>query len=93
MQQRISQDGRISKNEVDRYLIETFEDINGDLDILAWWKVNSNKYKVLSLIARDIMAMTTVVFESAFSIVGRILDPFRSSLSCKMVEALICLRN
>ena len=95
VQQRISQDSGISKNVVDRYLNETPEDINGDLDILAWWKVNSSKYKVLSLIARDIMAIpvTTVASESAFSTGGRILDPFRSSLSYKTVEALICLRN
>ena len=32
----------------------------------------------------------TVASESAFSTRGRILDPFRSSLSCKTVETLIC---
>ena len=31
--------------------------------------------------------------ESAFSMVGRVLDPFRSSLSPLMVEALICGQN
>ena len=83
LQYRISADGGRSKNGVDRYLNETHEDISNDLDVLAWWKVNSGKYKVLSLIAREIMviSVTNVAYESAFSTGGRILDPFRSSLS------------
>ncbi|XP_062103349.1 uncharacterized protein LOC133814398 [Humulus lupulus] len=45
--------------------------------------------------ARDLLAIpvTTVAFEAAFSTGGRILDTFRSSLSPRMVEALICLKN
>ena len=95
MQHIICADGGMSKNEVDRYLNESYEDISNDLDVLGWWKVKSGKYKVLSLIAREIMviSVTNVAYESAFSTGGRILDPFRSSLSTKTVEALICLRN
>ncbi|KAM7461709.1 hypothetical protein LguiA_029830 [Lonicera macranthoides] len=76
--------------------MESFEDpTDPNFDILAWWKVNSSRYKVLSLIARDVLAVpvSTVASESAFSIGGRILDPFRSSLSLKTVEALICTQN
>ncbi|XP_062103927.1 zinc finger BED domain-containing protein RICESLEEPER 2-like [Humulus lupulus] len=69
------------------------EDTN--FDILDWWQRNGNKYPIVSHIARDVLAvqMSTVAFESAFSTGGRILDPFRSSLSPKMVEALICSKN
>ena len=45
--------------------------------------------------ARDVLAIpvTAVAFKATFSIGGRILDPCRSSLSPRMVEALICLNN
>ncbi|PON83906.1 hypothetical protein TorRG33x02_202000, partial [Trema orientale] len=90
-------DGGKLKNEVDKYLSDDTEDfVEGKLfDILKWWSGRSDTYKVLSLIARDILAIpvTTVPSEAAFSIGGRILDPFRSSLSPRTVEGLICLKN
>ncbi|XP_054817055.1 zinc finger BED domain-containing protein RICESLEEPER 3-like [Prosopis cineraria] len=63
--------------------------------IATWWKVNAFKYKVLSLIARDVLAspVSTVSSESAFSTGGQVLDTFKSSLSVKMVEALICAQK
>ncbi|XP_054806352.1 zinc finger BED domain-containing protein RICESLEEPER 2-like [Prosopis cineraria] len=41
-------------------------------DVLAWWKVNAFKYKVLSLIARDVLALpvSTMSSESTFSTGG-----------------------
>ena len=84
------------KNDVDRYLTDPMEDpTRTNFDVLEWWKNNATNYKVLSLVARDILAIpvSTVASESAFSTGGHILDPFRSSLSPKMVEALICTQN
>ena len=45
--------------------------------------------------ARDILAIpiSTVSFESAFSTSRRILDAFKSSLSPKTVETLVCSQN
>ncbi|XP_025681395.1 zinc finger BED domain-containing protein RICESLEEPER 1-like [Arachis hypogaea] len=83
-----------SKSDVERYLAEdTVEDEN--FDILAWWKVNASKYRVLSLIARDILGIpvSTVASESCFSTGGRVVDVFRSSLSPLMAEALICTQS
>ncbi|KAM7494417.1 hypothetical protein LguiB_029026 [Lonicera macranthoides] len=67
-----------------------------NFDILNWWRVNGvSKYLILALIARDILAIpvSTIASESCFSTSGRIIDSFRSSLSPKMVEALICTQN
>ncbi|KAI8550192.1 hypothetical protein RHMOL_Rhmol06G0085800 [Rhododendron molle] len=86
-----------SKSEVDKYLAESCEaeDDDSKFDILMWWKNNSVRYNVLSQVARDVLAfpVSTVASESAFSTGGRILDPFRSSLSPAMVEMLVCGQN
>ena len=37
--------------------------------------------------------VSTVAFESTFSTAGRVLDVFRSSLSPRVVESLICGQN
>ena len=64
-------------------------------EILGWWKANSNRYQVLSKLARDVLAVpvSTVASESAFSIGGCILDPFQSSLSPLMVQNLVCAQD
>lgn len=94
---RRDKDGGRLKSELDKYLEEPCEDmVEGvHFEILQWWRVNSGKYKVLSAMARDILAapVTTVASESAFSLGGRIPDHFRSSLSPKTVECLVCLKN
>ncbi|KAJ1701452.1 hypothetical protein LUZ63_001231 [Rhynchospora breviuscula] len=61
-------------------------------DILAWWRLKSPKYPILSHLTKDILAVpiSTVVSESAFSTSGRILSPARSSLNDGSIEALLC---
>ncbi|CAI8609757.1 unnamed protein product [Vicia faba] len=85
----------MQKNELDLYLMENLEKKGPGFDILNWWKVNSNKYLILGQMARDILAMpvSTVASESAFSTGGRVLTCYRSSLTPKTVEALICTQN
>ncbi|XP_050272572.1 zinc finger BED domain-containing protein RICESLEEPER 2-like [Quercus robur] len=84
-------------NEIDKYLAENCESRRGDVkfEILGWWKANSDRYQVLSKLARDVLAVpvSTVASESAFSTGGRILDPFRSSLSPLMVQNLVCAQD
>jgi hypothetical protein len=64
-------------------------------DILLWWKDNADVYPVLSLLARDVLAMqvSTVASEYAFSAGGRVIDPYRSRLDPEIVEALICTKD
>lgn len=53
------------------------------------------RFSILSHLARDFLAMpiSTVPSESAFSTGGRVLDPFRSSLTPRIVEALVCAQD
>ncbi|KAH0639836.1 hypothetical protein KY285_036422 [Solanum tuberosum] len=45
--------------------------------------------------ARDVLVIliSSMAFECAFSTGGRILDSFRSSLTPKLVQALVCLQD
>ncbi|KAL6637845.1 hypothetical protein ACP70R_025417 [Stipagrostis hirtigluma subsp. patula] len=86
---------RESNSELSRYLAENCEKMSEKIDLLAWWKCNSNKYPILSTFAKDVLAVpvSTVASESAFSTGGRVIDSFRTSLSANMVEALICTQS
>ncbi|KAL4615316.1 hypothetical protein ACB092_07G115000 [Castanea dentata] len=83
-------------NELEKYLAENCDgrkDVN--FEILEWWRDNCSRYQVLSKVAKDMLAVpiSTVASESAFSTSGRIVDPFRSSLSPLMVQNLVCSQN
>lgn len=90
------EDLEIKRSELDVYLGEAVEDDNGNgFDLLLWWKINSSRFPILSKLARDVFAVpiSTVASESTFSTGGRVLDNFRSSLTPKIVEALICTQD
>jgi hypothetical protein len=84
-----------NKSEHDKYLAEETEDIEMKLDLLVWWKASEQRFQILSRLARDVLAIpiSSVASESAFSIGGRILDDFRSSLTPFMLEALVCTQD
>ncbi|XP_022885136.1 zinc finger BED domain-containing protein RICESLEEPER 1-like isoform X2 [Olea europaea var. sylvestris] len=93
---KLTQNMQSEKNDLVDYLFDRCEDLtNPKFDILVWWKLNEHKYKIVSKIAKDLLAIqiSTVASESAFSMSSRILDSFRSSLSAQMVDALICTKN
>ncbi|KAG7547856.1 Ribonuclease H-like superfamily [Arabidopsis suecica] len=86
-----------ASKQLDDYLIEKVEPwgLGSDYDVLSWWKRNSSKYPILSELARDVLAiqMSSFAPESAFCTSGRILDPYRSSLTPYITEALICTQQ
>ncbi|CAN1248573.1 Zinc finger BED domain-containing protein RICESLEEPER 2 [Linum perenne] len=84
--------------ELDKYIAREREEIGKPgkpYDVLGWWKVVAHKFHVLSEMAKDILVVpiSTVASESCFSIGGRVLNDFRSSLTPKMVVALICAED
>ena len=83
-----------TKSEIGKYLLDNLEKLESS-DILNWWKLNVSNYPIFSKMARDILAIpiSIVASESAFSTSGPILDEFRSSLSPKTLEALVCSQN
>ncbi|CAK8541604.1 unnamed protein product [Lathyrus sativus] len=83
-----------SESELSKYLDEALESC-GDLDVLNWWKLNSSRFPIIANIARDVLAIpvSTVTSEFAFSLGGRVLDPYRSSLPPITMEALICVQD
>ncbi|WCJ18595.1 Zinc finger BED domain-containing protein RICESLEEPER 4 [Euphorbia peplus] len=85
----------LSKSELDKYLSENREISSPCFDILTWWKLNALRYPKLALIARDVLAIpvSTVAFESAFSTGGRVVDSFRSALTPRIVDTLVCAQN
>ena len=87
--------GGSKRSELQIYLTEEIVEDEGNFDILRWWKLNSERFPILSKLARDLLAVpiSTIAFESAFSTGRRVLDVFRSSLTPKMVEALICTQD
>ncbi|XP_038678348.1 zinc finger BED domain-containing protein RICESLEEPER 2-like [Tripterygium wilfordii] len=84
------------KSELDVYLEDGVyiidENAAAHYDALGWWKANELKYRVLSKMAIDILAipMSTVASESTFSTSGRVLDPYHSKLSVETMQVLIC---
>ncbi|KAI5335743.1 hypothetical protein L3X38_025877 [Prunus dulcis] len=91
LQKKEEQQMEIS-NEVDKCFADPFENPrNKNFNLLDWWKGNQSRYPTISKVAKDIFAISssTVASENAFSLGKRIVDPFRSSLTPKMVDALV----
>jgi hypothetical protein len=68
------------------------EDIDTVFEALAWYKFNALKYRILSKMAWDILAVpiTIVASESSFSVGGRVINPHQVTLSTKTLELILC---
>lgn len=83
------------KTQLELYLEEPKVDRKANLDILAFWKGNQFRYPELSAMACDILSIpiTTVASEAAFSVGGRVLNKYRTTLLPENAETLICARD
>lgn len=84
----------VVSHEVDQYLLDPIEKpLKGSkFEILDWWKLNGGKYPSLHAVAKDVLTIqvSTVASESSLNTGKRVIDPYRSSLTPRTVEALIC---
>ncbi|KAK9932605.1 hypothetical protein M0R45_019835 [Rubus argutus] len=93
MQESLEEQHDMISKEVDKYLTDrNVSPLTRGFDVAQWWRVNASVYPILSKLAKDIFAIpsSTVASENAFSLGKRVVDPFRSSLTPQMVEALVC---
>ncbi|CAI0393829.1 unnamed protein product [Linum tenue] len=83
------------KTQLDEYLDDKRLKRKQQLDVLLWWKNNESRFPELAHLARDVLSIpiTTVASETAFSMGGRVLNSWRSSLLPENAEALITTRN
>ncbi|CAN6722759.1 unnamed protein product [Malus baccata var. baccata] len=85
----------VEKGELQKYLDDKRLDRRHDIDVLSWWQMERFHYPILSQLARDVLTIpiSTVASESAFSIRGKVLDQYRTSLLPDTVQALLCTRD
>ncbi|XP_059446142.1 uncharacterized protein LOC132177718 [Corylus avellana] len=84
------------KNQLEIYLEEPRSmDMDDSFDILSFWKGNEFRYPKVAAMARDVLSIpiSTVASESTFSIDGRVIDQYKSSLKPDIVEALVCTKD
>ncbi|KAL2897664.1 Zinc finger BED domain-containing protein RICESLEEPER 2 [Bienertia sinuspersici] len=78
-------------SKLDNYLNASLVANEDGFDVLKYWQSQKSIYPVLSRMAKDILAIpiTSVASESSFSMGGRVLTKFRTSLLPKNVEAFL----
>ena len=94
--QKLHEGVKDKRDKLEIYLKEDVENpdlmVGVEYDVLSYWKRNCTKVPILSLMAKDVLAMqvSSVASESAFSTAGRIIEPSRSCLTHFMIEVLMC---
>ncbi|KAG9138100.1 hypothetical protein Leryth_001350 [Lithospermum erythrorhizon] len=83
------------KSELDQYLEESLLPRFHEFDVVGWWRLNKEKYPILSKMARDVLyvPVCSVSHESVFDTVKKEMDPYRCSLRPETIEALICAKD
>lgn len=80
------------KKNINEYILD--KRIENEEDPLLWWKVNSNKYGILSPVAREYLVTppTSVPSERVFSGAGLLYTPHRNRLHGERASKLLFLK-
>ena len=81
-----------NKSELERYLCSSLFD---GIDIMSWWKSNTEVFPCLAKMARDYLAIpgTSVPSERRFSASGDMISPERNRLAAVTIHATMCLHD
>ncbi len=97
-----------ARDEINKYISYKFpagtdtsifwaKDTNGNYtyNVLDWWKKNEDKFPVLSLVARFVLALpaSSAKSECNFSDAGNTLTELRTNLSPNHVDELVFLKS
>jgi hypothetical protein len=85
-----------SQSELLSYLdTDPIFEYDDDFNILSCWCDHMRAYSVLSILAKDVMTVpvSTISSESTFSLVGRVIEERRRSLTSDMVQMMSCLKD
>jgi hypothetical protein len=83
-------------SELSSYLdSDTLQKFEDDFNLLNRWHEHKLAFPVLSIIARDVILVpvSTVSFEFAFRLCGRIIEERQRRLALEMVEMLLCIKD
>ena len=77
--------------EIDWYLALPCENV----EALLWWRAHSAEFPVLSLMARDYLAIqsTSVACEQAFSVAGNTITKTQNQLHSETARASLCTKS
>ncbi|XP_052619610.1 zinc finger BED domain-containing protein RICESLEEPER 2-like [Lactuca sativa] len=87
--------GSNTTSQLHVYLLEPRAKRTSSINMLEFWKAQQYRYPKLTKLAMDILCVpvSTVASKSVFSLGGRILNEYRSSMKPDVVEALVCSRD
>ncbi|CAH1412630.1 unnamed protein product [Lactuca virosa] len=83
------------KSQLQVYLLEPRTKRTSSINILEFWQSQQYRYPELAKLAMNILCVpvSTVASESTFSLGGRVLNEYQSSMKPDIVEAVICSRD
>ena len=83
------------ESELDSYLKEPVLKWNKDFKALDWWKVESQKYPILSQVARDILSIpiSRATSYEAYVADRRECPEFVVSMKAELVNAMMCSKS